>query len=321
MTNRGFSEHDPSFYRTLLESTRAIPWRIDWATRQFTYIGPQVESLLGWSPETWGNIQDWGTRIHPEDRDMVMNYCVSQSNAGMDHEADYRALRPDGSIVWVRDVVRVVRNESGEVQTLVGFMFDITERKMREDELVRNKRELEVLSYRDGLTGIANRRMFDVTFQREWDDARRKSRPLSMVMIDIDLFKQYNDCLGHIAGDACLRKVAQVLEDAVHRPRDLVARFGGEEFVILLPETDIAAARTVAERCRELVEAAAIVHPTSHHAPFVTISAGVGSTVPGETNQFIQTIDQALYAAKQHGRNCVRVNPDSAPGLSVVTAA
>ena len=106
-------------YKTLLESTNAIPWKINWATMEFAYIGPQIESLLGWTPDSWKTVDDWVNRMHAEDREYVVNFCVSQSKAGVDHEADYRALKPDGSYLWIRDVVHVVRNEMGEVESLI----------------------------------------------------------------------------------------------------------------------------------------------------------------------------------------------------------
>ena len=149
-------ETDASIYKTLLESTRAIPWKIDWKTLQFAYIGPQIEPLLGWSQESWVSVDDWATRMHPDDREWVVNFCVSQSQSGVDHEADYRALTASGDYVWIRDVVHVVRDEAGEVEALVGFMFDISERKRTEQELLRLQKELEELSLRDGLTGQAS---------------------------------------------------------------------------------------------------------------------------------------------------------------------
>lgn len=122
-------ESDNSVYKTLLESTKAIPWKLDWNTMKFAYIGPQIESLLGWLPASWVGVENWAERMHPEDRDEVVNFCVAQSQAGIDHEADYRALTKNGDYVWIRDVVHVVRNEEGSVDSLVGFMFDISERK------------------------------------------------------------------------------------------------------------------------------------------------------------------------------------------------
>ncbi|MFP5486607.1 MAG: PAS domain-containing protein, partial [Gammaproteobacteria bacterium] len=173
---------DASVYKTLLESTQAIPWKIDWKTMRFAYIGPQIEALLGWSPASWVSAEDWANRMHPEDRERVVNFCVSQSKDGCDHEADYRALTQDGRYVWIRDVVHVVRNADGEVDSLVGFMFDISERKATEQKLLALQQELEALSFKDGLTGVANRRMFDSILETEWTHARRNSQPLSLIL-------------------------------------------------------------------------------------------------------------------------------------------
>lgn len=298
---------DGAFYKTLLESTKAIPWRIDWKTTRFSYIGPQIEALLGWTPESWMSVEDWAARMHPDDREYVVNFCVSQSQLGIDHEADYRALTADGGYVWIRDVVHVVRN-GDEVEALVGFMFDISERKKNEQELLRLQRELEELSYRDELTRVFNRRMFDVVMEREWASAYRQQQPLSLVLLDLDFFKNYNDHYGHLAGDACLQRVARLLEESALRPRDMVARFGGEEFVLVLPETDAEAAEAVAERCRQLVADARIAHPASPVGAHLSASLGVATIVPSEHDkalQFIDAVDKLLYSAKQQGRNRV----------------
>ena len=299
-------DSDSAVYKTLLESTKAIPWKIDWPTMTFAYIGPQIEPLLGWSQESWVTAEDWATRIHPDDRDYVVNFCIAQSQAGVDHEADYRALTKENGYVWIRDVVHVVRNDQGEVEALIGFMFDISERKKTEEKLLSLQKELEALSFKDGLTDIANRRRFDATLEREWESARSSRQPLSLILFDIDFFKQYNDLYGHIQGDKCLTNVAQTLSLALVSPRDLVARYGGEEFVILLPETDAFGARRVAERCQRLIEKLAIPHAKSPHDQRVTISIGVGTVIPSDTmnpTDFLHAVDQQLYAAKQSGRN------------------
>jgi len=299
-------EEESLVYKTLLESTRAIPWRIQWDSLSFSYIGPQIEDLLGWAPDSWVSVQDWAERIHPEDREWAVNFCVAQSKAGVDHEADYRALRPDGSYVWIRDVVHVVRKHDGSVDALVGFMFDISERKRTEQRLIELQRELEALSFKDGLTGIANRRRFDSVFEEDWEQARRSGKPLSLLMLDIDYFKQYNDHYGHVQGDYCLKLVAKVLEKAVRRSHDFLARFGGEEFVLVLPDTDAAAAREVAERCHGLIEQEWIPHERSIARKALTMSIGAGTVVPmhgDERLSFLELVDRRLYQAKQRGRN------------------
>lgn len=296
----------PSVYRTLLESTKAIPWKIDLATMTFAYIGPQIEQLLGWSPQSWVSANDWAERMHPDDREWVVNYCVSQSKAGIDHEADYRALTKDGEYVWIRDVVHVMRSDEGEPLAIIGFMFDISERKKTEQELERLKRELEELSFKDGLTGIANRRMFDSVFHVEWLNARRNRTPLSVIVTDIDHFKEYNDLYGHLKGDDCLKQVSAILAGGANRARDLLARFGGEEFVFVLPETDARSALRVAQRCQDALQHAALVHEGSPIGPHVTISMGVGTLIPGTEDQgltFLEHVDRLLYQAKREGRN------------------
>lgn len=300
---------DPdNVYKTLLESTKAIPWKIDWATLQFAYVGPQIEQLLGWVPESWVSVEDWASRMHPDDRAWVVDFCVAQSQAGTDHEADYRALTKDGDYVWIRDVVHVVRKENGEVDSLVGFMFDISERKRTEEKLIRLQKELEDLSFKDGLTGVANRRMFDAVLEMEWGNARRQLQPLSLILLDIDFFKQYNDHFGHLQGDDCLKRVANALTQAATRPRDFIARFGGEEFVLVLPETDAEAAAKVAERCRHAIAREHIANPHSPIGKHLTVSMGVGTMVPGYRDEmlaFVEEVDRRLYQAKQQGRDCV----------------
>lgn len=299
---------DGAFYKTLLESTKAIPWRIDWATMAFNYIGPQIEELLGWAQDSWVSVSDWADRMHPEDREKTVTYCVSQSESGLDHEADYRALTSDGGYVWIRDVVHVVRKDNGEVDSLVGFMFDISARKKVEEQLLSLQKELEELSFKDGLTGAANRRMFDSVLELEWTNARRNGQPLSLIMLDIDYFKQYNDHYGHIQGDECLKQVALALGKAATRQRDFLARYGGEEFVLVLPDTNAQAAQMVAERCRNLIFKEQIAHPASSVGQLLTISLGVGTVIPTHSISalaFIEDVDKQLYRAKANGRNCI----------------
>jgi len=246
--------------------------------------------------------------MHEDDRRKTVDFCVAQSQQGVDHEADYRALTRDGDYVWIRDVVHVLRRPDGSVEALVGFMFDITARRQAEDKILQLQRELEVLSYRDSLTGVANRRMFDTLYPVEWAKAQASGEPLSLLMVDIDYFKQYNDHYGHMQGDECLRQVAAALDAGASRPRDLCARFGGEEFVLLLPATDGQSARNMAERCRRLLADKGLSHARSGVGRMVTVSIGSGTIVPGSKDQaeaFLDRIDRRLYQAKSAGRDQV----------------
>ena len=309
MINHHFDSEELSnnrIYKTLIESTLAIPWSIDWETKSFSYIGPQIEKLLGWSQDSWQTVHDWVDRMHEDDRDNVFNYCVSQSIAGLDHEADYRALKANGEYTWIRDVVHVVRKPNGEVDSLVGFMFDISARKRQEDRMKAMQRKLEEYSYKDGLTGVANRRLFDEYYSREWLNSIRVQKPLSLIIADIDYFKQYNDVNGHIVGDACIQQIAQLLESSCMRPRDLVARYGGEEFVIVLPETNLKNAIEVAENIQRAVKAAALPHKASPVSDQLTLSLGVKCILPSEESgqiNFLSLADANLYKAKSLGRN------------------
>ena len=169
---------------------------------------------------------------------------------------------------------------------------------------------LEKLSKQDSLTDIPNRRNFEECLDREWGRSARNGLPLSLAMMDIDHFKNFNDHYGHGAGDECLRRVARILKKSLSRPMDVVARYGGEEFVTLLPDTDEAGARHVAEHLRAAIEEAAIPHGHSATAPVVTLSVGVAThsraNAKNNAKQLQQAADQALYLAKGQGRNQVR---------------
>ena len=185
-------------------------------------------------------------------------------------------------------------------------------------------RELTRLTSVDGLTGISNRRCFDESIQREWQRARRNRLPLSILMADVDAFKQYNDSYGHQAGDECLKTLAQQFGSQLKRPGDLVARFGGEEFVVILPETNSIGAGRVADTMRRAVLALELPHAVSPVGQHVTVSLGAATAYPspddndGAVANLLDRADKALYEAKRAGRNRVVVasepNLASAPG-------
>lgn len=162
----------------------------------------------------------------------------------------------------------------------------------------------------DGLTGLFNRRFFDDRYRAEFARAQRQNLPLSLVMVDVDYFKRYNDTYGHTAGDKVLIAVANSLKSQANRATDIVARYGGEEFIIILPGCDASGGEVIAEKFRAAIAELNIVHEKSETAGYITISVGVASFQPGVTclpGNFLEKADQALYQAKASGRNCVKL--------------
>lgn len=175
---------------------------------------------------------------------------------------------------------------------------------MREHENLTLLRQLDQLAKQDPLTGVANRRHFNIELDRALAHSQESGAPLSLILIDVDYFKRFNDHYGHQVGDMCLKEVAQALNRAVRTPSDLVARYGGEEFVLLLPNTDRQAAASVAQRLQDGLASLQLEHLASDVAPWVTVSQGIASTVSGEgASQLLERADQALYRAKESGRN------------------
>lgn len=204
------------------------------------------------------------------------------------------------------------------VRSLLNLKRDIDHRKNHEFELehlagqlASANRMLQRIAILDGLTGIANRRYFDEVIEEEWLRAIRDQTPLSIIMIDIDHFKAFNDTYGHQAGDESLKAVAMVLKDTLKRPADMIARYGGEEFVAVLPETEIKGAVPIAEAMRSDIDALNIPHKNSHNHSRITISLGIASITPERNTApslLIAAADKALYRAKDKGRN--RIYPE-----------
>jgi diguanylate cyclase (GGDEF)-like protein/PAS domain S-box-containing protein len=190
-------------------------------------------------------------------------------------------------------------DESGQLVAVVETLRDITVQKVAQDELKR-------LATRDGLTGVANRRCFDEALEAEWLRCTRDVKPLSLILLDVDHFKRYNDAFGHLGGDACLKTIASALTISCHRSADLVARYGGEEFAAILPGTTASGALTLAERIRADIAALEMPHPGNDGFGWVSVSLGVATIVPDRTLELdclIEAADRALYAAKRSGRN------------------
>lgn len=191
---------------------------------------------------------------------------------------------------------------------------DVTMAMAREKQLRDQAMELQTQIFADGLTGIPNRRRFDEHMEGEFRRAKRAVTPLSVVMIDVDSFKDYNDNYGHQKGDECLILIAAALSRVLGRPCDLVARYGGEEFIAVLPSTNADGAWALAQTMRREIESLRIEHAYSKVAPYVTVSLGVITQIPAHNtaiSHMIGAADRALYQAKRNGRNCVVAHGDT----------
>lgn len=189
-------------------------------------------------------------------------------------------------------------------------IFDVSAGAAREAQLRSQAFELRRNAYTDGLTNLPNRRRFDEAYMAEMRQAFRKGHPVSLLFIDIDFFKNYNDHYGHLQGDDCLHRVASIISASARRPTDLACRYGGEEFCLLYPETDLLTAGRLAEELQERIEAARIPHAASSISEWVTLSIGVASQHPtsdNEDSELVDLADSALYRAKRAGRNRVQL--------------
>lgn len=190
--------------------------------------------------------------------------------------------------------------------------FRLIQESQQQLEALNSK--LQALANLDGLTGVANRRYFNERLDTEWKRAMRNRLPISVVMMDVDFFKRFNDELGHLFGDDCLKRLASALQEgSCRRAADLFARYGGEEFVALLPDTSLEQATKLAEGMRERVEKLQLRHPASQVSDYVTVSLGVASMAPSQgtpAKEIINAADKALYLAKQQGRNRVSTADD-----------
>jgi diguanylate cyclase (GGDEF)-like protein/PAS domain S-box-containing protein len=298
------SGKDETDFQFLAENSADIICRAR-MDRVIQYVSPSCLQLLGWTPEERiGKTVD--DLILPEDYPVfAAAYARILAPGAQFVSSTLRMRKRDGSIVWTEANTRLVRDPAtGEPKEAVIVMRDITERKMLEDKL-------SALALSDGLTGILNRRAFDEALEREWKRTLRDGSQISLLMIDIDHFKQFNDLYGHQAGDDCLRAVAAAVTGAV-RATDIVARYGGEEITVILPTIYVAGAVEVAEKVRSAIEALRISHEgNAEGGGWVTVSIGVATALArqGGTMRMPESLllaaDNAMYKAKHEGRNRV----------------
>lgn len=201
-----------------------------------------------------------------------------------------------------------------ERQERFGFLQELLA-TLQGAELVRLNRKLDKIAHEDALTGIPNRRSFDDAAEREFDRARRDRQPVSILLLDVDYFKRYNDSYGHAVGDKCLQTVARALDECLRRPADMAARYGGEEFIVMLPNTPVHGAAQMAERILQQIDRLAIPHAASAVASHVTVSIGAKTLRPDEPphslKETVKLADDALYAAKGAGRHRFMVHESS----------
>jgi diguanylate cyclase (GGDEF)-like protein/PAS domain S-box-containing protein len=265
----------------------------------------------------------FGDITHPDDLETdwaLVRELLDGKRATYSMEKRY--FTKDGRLIWVNLTVSLVRSRDGRPDYFISVIEDITLRKQIElerDELIvelearvrERTAELEKLSLTDPLTGIANRRCFDQCLQAEWDRAARTRQPLSIVLIDIDFFKSFNDEAGHAAADDALKALANCLTLAAQRSADLAARYGGDEFVFILPDTSSEGALAIAARLHGMVESLKIKNPGSPIFGLMTVSQGVATATPdskGTWRGLLLEADRALYEAKHMGRGRIARN-------------
>ncbi|KAF0099466.1 MAG: hypothetical protein FD144_3805 [Rhodospirillaceae bacterium] len=288
-------------FRLLAEESSDMVMRIGFDER-IIYVSPSCVRLLGWTAAQLGGTHALAG-VNDEDLPHVRQTVQALKQGEVEEtRLVYRTRQREGGEIWLETALRATRDPvTGKVNGVVAISRDMTAHKDLEQKLA-------TLAIKDGLTGLANRRHFDDMLQQEWRRAERDGTAVSLLMMDVDNFKKFNDHYGHQAGDSCLKAVAAALAAEARRPGDLAARYGGEEFVLLLPNTDEVGCALVAERIRQALETLKLPHALNPPAKRVTLSIGGATGWPNAETQsnhpsLIAAADRALYAAKNAGRD------------------
>jgi diguanylate cyclase (GGDEF)-like protein/PAS domain S-box-containing protein len=298
-------------FQFLTESSMDVICRIG-LDRTIHYVSPSSLKAYGWEPaEAQGGTMD--RVVLAEDMPKVMASIENALIPGTEQQIVTVRIRcQDGSIAWTEANSRIIRDAStGDVIEFVIVLRDVTERKLLEDRL-------SALAMTDGLTGLANRRAFDEALEREWKRTLREGTQISLLLLDVDHFKDFNDQHGHLVGDDCLRAVAAAAAGAV-RATDIVARYGGEEIAIILPLVDQPGAAETAEKVRAAIEALRLPQAENPEGDWLTVSIGAATALAryGGTMRMPESLllaaDNALYKAKHGGRNRVETGLLIAP--------
>lgn len=274
---------------------------------KYVYVSPAGKEILQYEDdELIGN--DSFSYCHPDDIATIMeNYRTFLTKGYV--VSTYRIRRKDGEYIWLESSIKSLQDNDPKKRQFIAISRNITERKRVEQSLKEANEILHNLSTKDYLTNVWNRRTFDDQLQNEWHLALKESQPLSLIMFDVDYFKNFNDTYGHQAGDDCLKMLAATFSDIAKELRFMVFRYGGEEFAVILPNTNQIDAKSIAKKIQLAVNDLKIKNIGSHISDYVTMSFGVNTIVPKENDtitQFIKNTDKALYKAKADGRNCVR---------------
>jgi diguanylate cyclase (GGDEF)-like protein/PAS domain S-box-containing protein len=292
-------------FRMLLEGCLDMVWLacVSEHSHRFLYCSPSSAAVLGYTPEELLGIGL--EKIFTAESRQVIDEDVQRIRAGEPNSTVMvEAVRKDGGRIWLENKVRVLERHIDGSMHVVVYLRDVTERKLLQDRLAQ-------MAFVDGLTGIQNRRSFDLSLEKEWKRAARSGQPLSVILLDVDHFKIYNDTYGHLTGDDCLRSIAAAVQICVRRPDDVVARFGGEELAVLLPGTTPDGAEEVAHRLCAGVVDLGIPHAGNDGRGIVTMSGGVSTAVVSSNGRvcmphgLLKAADAALYKAKNLGRNQV----------------
>lgn len=248
--------------------------------------------------------EGWSRALHPDDRSGIVRQWHHAVRGMRPFKAEYRFLRPDGTTVWVIGQAVAERGNSGEIKGYVGTITDITDRKQAEEALLESKQRYQRLSITDSLTGLFNLRHFYDQLNAEIQRAHRYGHPLSLLLLDIDDFKKYNDAFGHLEGNKVLGKLAEVVQKRL-RQTDSAYRYGGEEFIVILPHTSGRAGRISGERIRSEFKKVVFL-PGTALGQQVTVSIGVAEYVsPEGMDEFIRRADRNMYKAKDRGKDQV----------------
>ncbi len=281
-------------------------------------VSPASNKMFGYEPDSAEfiglSLTDF---IVPEEVERAQANLGLMYRGGFSRPNEYRGVRKDGSIFDIEVNSGFIYGANGQPAKMVFIIRDITERKLSDQhiqelvhQLEHEKNTAQLNSNTDNLTGLANRRYLDEALDKEFYRLKRSGSVLSVVMLDVDYFKKFNDMYGHLAGDDCLRQIGATLKTIAGRAPDIVSRYGGEEFIVILPETESKGALTMAKQIQKAIKELAIPHSASEVAEYVTVSLGVATvstTGLKSPEQVVSLADEAMYSAKKGGRNCIVV--------------